>query len=81
MRQFYMKHVPSKGNGRLETPATKAFRLCTASRFVCQQSHGDAAAGGVYKAPQPTYAQGIGLCTTHCTAQQLRLTPRQLTFF
>ena len=81
MRQYNMKHVPSKGKDRLETPATKASRLCTASCFVCQQPHGDAAAGGVYKAPQPTYAQGTGLCTTHCTAQQLQPTPRQLTFF
>ena len=72
MRQYNMKHVPSKGKGRLETPATKASRLCTASCFMRQQPHGDAAAGGVYKAPQPTYAQGIGLCTTHCTAQQLQ---------
>ncbi len=81
MRQYDMKHVPSKGKGRLETPATKAFRLCTTSCFMCQQLHGDAAAGGVYKTPQPTYAQGIDLCTTHCTAQQLQSTPRQLTFF
>ena len=81
MRQYNMKHVPSKGKGRLETPATKAFRLCVASCFMRQQPHGDAAAGGVYKAPQPTYALGIGLCATHCTAQQLQPTPRQLTFF
>jgi|GEM_PF-798823 len=81
MRQFYMKHVPSKGKGRLETPATKACRLCVASCFMCQQPHGEASDGGVYKAPQPTYAQGTGLCATHCTAQQLQSTPRQLTFF
>ena len=81
MQQFDIKHVPSKGKGRLETPATKASRLCTASCFMCKQPHGDASGEGIYKAPQPTYALGIGLCTTHCTAQQLQPTPRRLTFF
>ena len=81
MRQFYMKHVPSKGKGRLETPTTKVSRLCTASYFMRQQPHGETSAGSVYKAPQPTYAQGTGLCATHCTAQPLQPAPRQLTFF
>ena len=81
MRHFDMKHVPSKGKGRLETPATKAFRLCVASCFMCQQPHGDASGGGVYKAPQPTYALGTGLCATHCITQPLQPAPRQLTFF
>lgn len=81
MQQFDIKHVPSKGKGRLERPTTKAFRLCVGGRFMRQQPHGETSAGSVYKAPQPTYALGIGLCTTHCTAQQLQPTPRQLTFF
>ena len=81
MRQYNMKHVPSKGKGRLETPATKAFRLCVGGRFMRQQPHGETSAGSVYKAPQPTYAQGTGLCAPHCTAQPLQPAPRQLTFF